>query len=123
MVSGLQKGPGRGWIHDDWNISIKVSEPSGTCSDPECPYHGNLKVRGKIIVGKVRSLKMKKAGVIEVEYFAYNSKYMRYERRRSKIHVRVPSCVSVAEGDLVAVVESRPLSKNIAHVLLGRVIA
>ena len=104
-------------------LSIKIAEPSGTCSDPDCPYHGNLKVRGKVIVGRVRSLKMKKAGVIEIEYFAYNPKYMRYERRRSKIHVRVPKCVSVAEGDLVAVGECRPLSKNIAHVLLGRVIA
>ncbi len=102
-------------------FGIKVSEPSGSCSDVECPYHGSLKVRGKIIVGRVRSLKMKKAAVIEVEYPAYNSKFMRFERRSSRIHVRVPSCVSVALGDLVAVAECRPLGKNISHIMLGKV--
>ncbi|MEM0123048.1 MAG: 30S ribosomal protein S17 [Conexivisphaerales archaeon] len=104
------------------SLGIKVVQPSSSCSDPYCPYHGHLKVRGKVIVGRVDSLKMKKAAVIEVEYPAYNSKFTRFERRSNTIHVRVPSCVAVNVGDLVAIAECRPLGKNISHIMLGRVI-
>ncbi len=103
------------------NLGIKVAQPSSSCSDLQCPYHGHLKVRGKIILGRVESLRMKRAAVIEIEYPAYNSKFMRFERRSSKIHARVPSCVTVNVGDLVAIAECRPLGKNISHIMLGKV--
>ncbi|MCL4343993.1 MAG: 30S ribosomal protein S17 [Nitrososphaerota archaeon] len=103
------------------SLGIKVAQPSGSCSDPYCPYHGHLKVRGKVIVGRVQSLRMKKAAVIGVEYPAYNSKFTRFERRGSTIHARVPSCVTVSVGDLVAIAECRPLGKNLSHIMLGKV--
>jgi small subunit ribosomal protein S17 len=103
------------------SLGIKVAQPSGACSDIYCPYHGHLKIRGKIMVGRVSSLRMKKAAVIEIEYPSYDSKFTRYERRRSTIHAHIPSCVNVNIGDLVAIAECRPLGKNISHVMLGKV--
>ncbi len=102
-------------------INLKIAQPASKCHDPLCPYHGNLKIRGKVRVGKVVSYKMKKAAVVEIEYFFYVPKYMRYERRRGKIHARVPPCVEIKEGSTVAIAETRPLGKNIAHVVLGEV--
>ncbi len=102
-------------------VSVKIKQPARECNDEECPYHGHLKVRGKIRIGRVVSLKAKRMAVVEVESFYYVKKYMRYERRRSKLHARVPACVDVSEGDRVAVGETRPLAKSVAHVVLGRV--
>lgn len=102
-------------------VGLKIKQPVRECNDEECPYHGHLKIRGKIRVGKVVSFKAKKMAVVELEYFFYVKKYMRYERRRSKIHARVPPCVDIAEGDRVAIAETRPLAKSVAHVVLGKV--
>ncbi len=102
-------------------INLKIAQPVTKCQDPLCPYHGNLKIRGKIRVGKVVSYKMKNTAVVEIEYFYYVHKYMRYERRKGKIHARVPPCVEIKVRSTVAIAETRPLGKNVAHVVLGEV--
>ncbi|MEO3992893.1 MAG: 30S ribosomal protein S17 [Desulfurococcaceae archaeon TW002] len=112
MVSGSA-------VHD---IGIKfegLEPPSKTCDDPECPWHGHLKVRGGLTVGKVIKLRAKKLAVVEKEYLVYVRKYRRYEKRRSRIHVRVPPCVSLSLGDDVLIGETRPLAKSVSWVVLG----
>ena len=40
------------------NIGIEVAAPQGECNDPNCPFHGDLSVRGQIIDGVVETVKM-----------------------------------------------------------------
>ncbi|HEC87685.1 MAG TPA: 30S ribosomal protein S17, partial [Thermoplasmata archaeon] len=65
-------------------IGIDVEEPEEKCNDPNCPFHGHLKVRGIIIKGKVVSTSMQKTVVIEREKLHYVPKYERYEKRTSR---------------------------------------
>ncbi len=104
------------------NIGIKykgLTPPTEKCDDPECPWHGHLKVRGGLLTGTVIKARLKKTVVVEREYVIYVSKYKRYERRRSRIHARVPPCISVNVGDTVLIGETRPLAKSVAWVVLG----
>ena len=96
-----------------------LKPPETTCDDPLCPWHGHLKVRGGLLVGKVVKAKMKKTVVVEREYLVYIRKYMRYERRRSKIHAHNPPCINAQPGDVVLIGETRPISKSVAWVVLG----
>ncbi|MEW9490727.1 MAG: 30S ribosomal protein S17 [Candidatus Aramenus sulfurataquae] len=98
-----------------------VNPPSTTCDDKNCPYHGSLRVRGMVFEGVLLKLRANKTGVFERDYVIYNSKYKRYERRKSKIHVHVPPCVNVKEGDKVIIGECRPVAKSVAFVVLGKV--
>ncbi|AHC50994.1 30S ribosomal protein S17 [Sulfolobus acidocaldarius SUSAZ] len=102
------------------NVGIEgVSAPSKTCDDEYCPYHGSLKVRGIVLEGKLIRARANRTGTVEREYIFYDSKYKRYERRRSRIHVHIPSCLEVKEGDSVIIGESRPIAKSISFVILG----
>ncbi|WP_084019839.1 30S ribosomal protein S17 [Vulcanisaeta thermophila] len=96
-----------------------VLPPKRVCDDPECPWHGHLKVRGVVFEGVVEGVYGKTAVVVH-EWLKYDAKYKRYERRRRKIHVRVPPCIEVRPGDRVIVGETRPLAKSVRHVVIGR---
>ena len=96
-----------------------IQPPKKVCNDPECPWHGHLKVRGQILEGVVVKVKPKVATILH-EWYHYVPKYKRYERRRRKIHARLPPCIDVKVGDYVYIGETRPLAKTIAHVVIGR---
>ena len=102
------------------NIGLDLRPPARTCDDPLCPFHGSLGVRGKVMKGKAVSIKTKSMAVIEREYLFYIPKYMRYEKRTSKINVHLPPCLEVKEGDIVSIAECRPLSKTIAFVAVEK---
>ncbi|MUN28551.1 30S ribosomal protein S17 [Sulfuracidifex metallicus] len=97
-----------------------VSVPSNKCQDNNCPYHGTLRVRGMIDEGLLVKYRARNMGVVEREYLYYNSKYKRYEKRRSKIHAHIPPCLDVKEGDRVIIGETRQLAKSISFVVLGK---
>jgi small subunit ribosomal protein S17 len=94
------------------DIGLNVKAPQAECTDPNCPFHGKLSVRGQILEGVVVSNKMDKTVVVQREYLKRNIKYDRYEKRRSKIHAHNPPCISAKEGDKVTIMECRPLSKT-----------
>ncbi len=89
------------------------------CTDVKCPSHGSLKTRGMVFEGKVISTKGQKSATIEINYFRKVPKYERLEKRKSKIHVYVPACVKIAEGQKVKVAECRKLSKTKSHVIVA----
>jgi small subunit ribosomal protein S17 len=104
------------------DIGIKfegLEPPIKTCDDDECPWHGHLKVRGGLLVGRVIKLRGRKLAIVERDYLVYVSKFKRYERRRSRIHARVPPCISLNLGDNVLIGETRPLAKSVSWVVLG----
>lgn len=94
------------------NIGIEATPPKDLCSDKKCPWHGNVKIRGQILEGKVVSTKPYKTAIVEIEYLHYVPKYERYERRRSKIPAHNPECIRAKVGDYVRIGETRPLSKT-----------
>jgi len=104
------------------NIGIAypgLKAPEIACSDKKCPWHGNIKVRGALLLGKVSKARMRNTVTVEREYTVWVRKYKRYERRKSKIHAHCPPCIRVKEGDIVLIGETRPLAKTVSFVVLG----
>lgn len=104
------------------NIGINypgLKPPETVCNDKKCPWHGEVRVRGMLLVGKVVKAKMQRTVVVQRDYLVYIPKYMRYERRRSKIHAHNPPCINAKEGDIVLIGETRPLAKSVSFVVLG----
>jgi len=102
------------------DIGIDVKEPDRECEDINCPFHGKLPVRGQIIEGVVVSDKAAKTVVVERTYMKKIRKYERYETRRSKIHAHNPPCIAAKIGDVVKIMECRPLSKTKSFVVVEK---
>lgn len=100
---------------------FNVSPPENKCSDEKCPFHGSLRVRGSVFEGVVVSDGMRNTVVVMREYLQYVPKYKRYVRKRSRIHSHNPPCIAARTGDRVIIGESRPLSKTVHFVVLGKV--
>jgi|TARA_Y100000310_G_scaffold345671_1_gene468062 small subunit ribosomal protein S17 len=94
------------------NIGIKVAKPADKCKDDNCPFHGKLRCRGRIFTGTIVSVKMQKTAIVEWEYRQFLKKYERYEKRGSRVKVHNPACINASEGDVVKIMECRPLSKT-----------
>lgn len=91
------------------------------CNDFACPNHGDISLRGRIFKGTVIK-KFPKRIVIEFERTIYIKKYERYSKRKTKLHARLPDCMSkdVDIGDYVQIKECRPISKIIHFVVTGK---
>ncbi|MGB9732772.1 MAG: 30S ribosomal protein S17 [Candidatus Micrarchaeia archaeon] len=87
------------------------------CNDPNCPIHGNIKVRGAQIIGTVVSNKGKKTVIVEREYTKYIYKYERSLRKRSRIPAHNPECINAQVGDIVKIGETRRISKTKSFVV------
>jgi small subunit ribosomal protein S17 len=102
------------------DIGVDVEPPAkeGKPGDPLDPFYGTLSVRGQVLVGQVTSTKMQSSCIVTREYLRYVPKYERYEKRTSKYTAHVPSCIDVREGDLVKIMECRPISKTKSFVVI-----
>jgi small subunit ribosomal protein S17 len=69
------------------------------------------KNNGKVLVGKVVSTKMKDTVVISIDSFKKHPKYGKFIKRQNKImaHDAGNKC---KEGQIIEIVESKPISKN-----------
>lgn len=95
-----------------------LKKPKKTCDDRNCPFHGRLSIRRRVLDGVVISTKMDKTAVVRRDYLHYVPKLRRYERRRSHIPAHNPPCINVKEGDLVKIAECRPISKTVSFVVV-----
>lgn len=102
------------------NIGINIEKPKDNCTDHNCPFHGQISIRGKLIQAKIIKQKARHTVVVRKEFFHYIKKYMRYEKRRRNIIAHISPCVAVNDNDDVVIGECRPLTKNISFVVLGR---
>jgi len=91
---------------------MSLKKPENACSDPDCPFHGSLAVRGRLLDGMVVSDRMSKSVVIRIDYTKYNRKYERYSRVSSRITAHNPPCINAKRGERVRIAECRPLSKT-----------
>ena len=103
------------------NIGINVEMPKAKCNDVNCPFHGNLTIRGRQLTGTVISTKMRKTAVIEFERLHFLPKYERYEKRRTKLKVHNSDCMNAKDGDVVTVMECKPLSKTKNFVIISKI--
>lgn len=102
------------------NIGVEVTPPTESCTDPLCPFHGKLSVRGQIINAVVVSSKMNKTAIVQKEVRRYAPKFERYEKRTQKYAVHNPECLNVQRGDMVKIMECRPLSKAKSFVVIEK---
>lgn len=100
------------------NIGIEVKIPTEKCNDKHCPFHSNIKLRGKIFVGKIIKNLASKTAQIEFPYLIALPKYERYIKKRTRLQVHVPPCIKVKVGDQVKVMECRPISKTKNFVII-----
>jgi|TARA_B110000263_G_scaffold242885_1_gene248924 small subunit ribosomal protein S17 len=103
------------------NIGVDVEVPVNPWDgDPNDPFFGSLSVRGQILRGKVVKAKAQRTVVVQINKMKYDSKYERYARSSSKISAHSPASVGASEGDLVTLMECRPLSKTKSFVVIER---
>ena len=96
------------------------NQPKVECNDINCPFHGNLRVRGKLLNGIVVSDRMQNSVVIRIEYVRYYKKYERYARRSRRITAHSTPCITAKRGDRVKIAECRPLSKTKSFVVVEK---
>jgi small subunit ribosomal protein S17 len=100
------------------DIGVDVKAPTQECQDPHCPFHGGFSVRGQIIDGQVVSTRMERSARVQKEYLRYSPKYERYEKRTSNYTAHAPPCLQVQVGDVVKIMECRPISKTKSFVVI-----
>ena len=101
-------------------MSLYFKKPKKSCEDRNCPFHGALSIRGRVLDGVVISSKMDKTVVVQREYLQFSPKFVRYERRHSHIPSHNPPCLDVKEGQKVKIAECRPLSKTVSFVVVEK---
>ena len=101
-------------------MSLNFKKPKKACEDTDCPFHGELPIRGRVFEGIVVTAKMEKTVVVERDYLSYISKFLRFERRRSRIPSHNPPCIDAREGDRVIIAETRPISKTVSFVVVEK---
>ncbi len=94
------------------SIGIQTKKPEKACTDKKCPFHSNLSVRGMMFTGTVVSAKRHNTVTVEWARRAQLPKFERYEKRKTKISVHNPECIAAKEGDLVKIMNCKPLSKT-----------
>src|SRR3989344_3683505 len=99
-------------------IGINVEIPKQDCKDINCPFHGNLRVRGRMFLADVSKVYAGKSSTVEFVYYYYLPKYERYEKRRTRLKVHNPGCINAKLHDKVRVIESRPISKTKSFVII-----
>ena len=101
-------------------MSLTFKKPKKACKDINCPFHGDLSIRGHVLEGVVVSARMDKTVVVERDYLQYIPKFVRYERRHSRISSHSPPCLEAKEGDRVRIAECRPISKTVSFVVVEK---
>src|SRR3989338_6399975 len=100
------------------DIGIVVTPPPTTCDDRHCPFHGELKVRGRIFIGTAIRSVFHKSTIIEFPRKFYLPKFERFEKRRSRIPIHIPPMNNISKGDTGQGMESKaiPKTKNLVAV-------
>ena len=103
------------------NIGIKITKPTTECqNDENCPFHGKLSVRGKVLTGVIVKAKAVKTAVFQLQRTVSVPKYERQEKRKTRIRVHNPECINAKEGDLVTISECKPISKTKRFVIIEK---
>lgn len=80
-----------------------------------------ITTRGKVLVGKIISTKMKKTAIIEIKRNKYLKKYERYEKRRTRIKAHNSEDINAITGEIVKIKETRPISKTKKFMIIEKI--
>ncbi len=94
------------------NVGMGLVVPSKNCTDKHCPFHGDLKLHGRVFEGIIIKKNLHKTVNVEWERISYLSKFERYAKSRSRVKAHNPDCIDAEIGDQVMIVETRPISKT-----------
>jgi len=90
-------------MKDKKDIGMDVDAPKQSCNDKDCPFHGNLRCRGRVFTGVVLSTKMHKTAIVEWNRIQYVQKFERYEKKRTRVKAHVPPCINIKDGEVVKI--------------------
>ena len=104
------------------DIGIDIRPPeSDWDGSKNCPFYGNLRLRGQMFEGTVSRVNMMGTIVLERRKVRKIAKYERYEKRTSRLSAHVPSCIgNIKIGDIVKVMECKPLSKTVSFCVIEK---
>ncbi len=86
-------------------------KPEATCSDRNCPYHGDLRIHGASFEGTVISARAPKTVSVAWTRTSRIKKYDRFIKEKTKVLAHNPECINAKAGDRVVVYETRPISR------------
>ena len=98
-----------------------LAKPQRTCKDTNCPFHGSLSIRGRILEGVIVKDRMDKTIVVRRDYLKLIRKYKRYEKRHTHISAHKPPCIDASKNDYVKIAECRPISKTVSFVVIEKI--
>lgn len=102
------------------NIGMGIKSPDKVCDDRKCPFHGELKVRGRSFTGTIIAARMQRTATVEWMREIKVPKYERYMKSRSRIKAHNPDCIKAEEGDIVKIMECRPLGKTVNFTIVEK---
>merc|ERR1712224_600712 len=104
----------RYWRNVGLGIKCPKEAQDGNYVDKECPFTGNVSIRGRILKGMVISAgKMKRTIVLRRNYLHYIKKYNRFEKRHKNLAVHCSPAFDPKEGDIATVGQCRPVAKTV----------
>merc|ERR1712087_40538 len=65
---------------------------TGSYVDKKCPFTGNVRIRGRILTGVVRKMKMQRTIIVRRDYLHFVKKYGRFEKRHNNMAVHMSPC-------------------------------
>src|SRR5437879_9275945 len=77
------------------DVGIDVPIPTTSCTDPKCPFHGRLPVRGQMLEGVVVSTRMQNTVVIERQYPGRHDDPFEQDRKTTRLNSS-HRCISYA---------------------------
>ena len=98
-------------------------QKAGECADRSCPVHGEVRPHGRVLSGTVVGAKMHSTVTVVRMRRHFIPKYERYSKRRTKLLVHNPDCLNAQVGDVVKIMETRPLSKTKHFVVIGKMVS
>ncbi|MEK6934485.1 MAG: 30S ribosomal protein S17 [Nanoarchaeota archaeon] len=104
------------------NIGVEVKAPKATnSSDSHDPFFKGLSLRGRIFTAKVLSANSSKTAKVEFTRLHSIPKYERFEKRRTRLQVHNPESINAQPGDMVRIMESRPISKTKNFIIIEKI--
>lgn len=100
------------------NIGIEVKLPQSKVEDINCPFYGNIRLRGRVTTATVIASKVPRTATVKIYRRHYLPKYQRFENRIGKLRVHNPGSINAKEGDVVKIAECRPISKTKRFVII-----
>ena len=80
------------WVLLSFLLYVLFQAVLGHYIDKKCPFTGPVNIRGRILTGVVKKMKMQRTIVIRRDYLHFVKKYRRFEKRHKNLSVHISPC-------------------------------